>query len=112
MSDDPDSIPVEWRLWLSGQQRLPPNEAAPSGANGTLDRLEELPVEERRPLHVGAPADAQPLQPALLENLQHASSGTVRTPSKPAHTRNIARNRFQPQSWRGGGGANGPEESR
>ena len=104
-ADDPDMVPVEWRLWLSGQQRLPPNEAAPSGANSTLDRLEELPMEERLPL--GAPADAQQMEPALLENLQNASGAAVRTQSKPGDpTRMRKRGRYQPQSWQG----RGPEE--
>ena len=46
--DDPDSVPVEWRQWLNGQQNLPPSVTPTSGANATLDRYEDVVIEERQ----------------------------------------------------------------
>ena len=92
LPDDPDAIPVPWRLWLAGTQLLPPNVAAVSGANSTLHRIGALPEEERFP-HVDghrAHTDTPP------DPLQSDASGR------------IARNRiadqfgFQPESWDGG----------
>lgn len=96
-SDDPDSVPVEWRIWLAGQQRLPPNLVPVSGANSTLDRLEDVPIEE---MHRGdAGASVAPMKAAVLGNLQ-ASSGTGYRAYNPA------KKKYEPESWseRDGGG--------
>ena len=99
---DPDSVPVEWRLWLSGQQNRPPNVMPTSGANSTLDRLAPsddgaLPLQE-------APVE---LDEAIMQNLQtSSSSGTVRPPRQYAP----AAKKFQPESWKPGGGQRSSDE--
>ena len=91
---DPDSVPVEWRLWLSGQQNRPPNIAPTSGANSTLDRL-ATPTDDAA-LPIQAPAE---LDETIMQNLKtSSSSGTVQP-----REYNPAPKKFQPQSWQPGG---------
>ena len=104
LADDPDSVPIEWRLWLSGQQRLPPTIAPPSGANATLDRLavDAIPAADGATEQPVAALSDAPLKPALQQNLKDSSAGGAVRPYSP-------QKKYQPQSW--GGGAAGLSKS-
>lgn len=106
LADDPDSVPMEWRAWLAGQQRLPPNQVPMSGANATLDRLEPMSEEEQQRLRdeadqgrLVAGAAAADLGETLAQNLQNSSThGTVK---QGGTTQGPASKKYQPESWRG-----------
>ena len=74
MADDPDSVPVEWRQWLNGQQNLPPTITPTSGANATLDRYEDLVIEARPEEATDATTAAQ----ADATGQRHDSGSTIK----------------------------------
>ena len=112
---------MPWRLWLGGQQNLPPNIAPSSSANSTLHRFEALPQEELRPEDNPAGATGAPehtgqleMSDVLIENLRNASAMPSPSEASVLPTPGVrtfsGRNVKRHESWQGSGDGGGRKQ--
>ena len=99
--DDPDSVPVEWRLWLNGQQHHPPTIAPTSADNAALHRLEDLVADEQQPAEQSSLPTAElgavnpAWEAARIESARVASDAD----GGAARQYNPQPKAYQPESW-------------